>query len=166
MLLLPDLIVGSVCDLTPELLERYGIDTLLMDFDNTIMAYTEEAPSRNVLSWLESVKSSGVRLCIVSNTKRGRAPAFAESNGIACITAAKKPFQRGVREAKKRFADSKKLALVGDQIYTDVLGANVGGVFSILVTPIHLHNIWLRLRNDLEKPWIALGRRRLLRDKT
>ncbi|MBQ7565732.1 MAG: YqeG family HAD IIIA-type phosphatase [Oscillospiraceae bacterium] len=166
MLLLPDLIVGSVCDLTPELLEWHGIDTLLMDFDNTIMAYTEDVPSQDVLSWLESVKNSGICLCIVSNTKRGRAPAFAEKNGIDCITAAKKPFQRGVREAKKRYAGSKKLALVGDQIYTDVLGANIGGVFSILTKPIHLHNIWLRLRNDLEKPWIAWGRRRLRLDET
>ena len=50
-------------------------------------------------------------------------------------------------------------ALAGDQIYTDVLGANCAGAKSILVTPIHLHNIWLRLRHVAEKPFIAMGKR-------
>lgn len=160
MILLPDLICDSVCDLTPEFLSQNGVCTLLLDFDNTIMAYTEDTPSPDVLCWLDALKQSGVTLCVVSNTKRGRAPNFAKTHGIDCIVHARKPFQRGIHEAKRRFG-VQGVALVGDQIYTDVLGANCGGLISILIKPIRLHNFWLRARHFLEKPWIAMRRRRI-----
>ena len=52
-------------------------------------------------------------------------------------------------------------ALAGDQIYTDTLAANRAGVRSILVEPIHLHNVWLRLRHVAELPFIHLAKRRM-----
>jgi len=162
----PQRIYNSLCDLTPAVLQSENISVLLMDFDNTIVPYTCDVPAKNVIDWLESVKTAGICLCVVSNTKKGRAPRFCQTHGIDCITHAKKPFQKGIKEALKRYGNTPgKIALVGDQIFTDVLGANCGGILSVLVTPIHLHNIWLKLRHYLELPMIYLGKRRLRRGK-
>lgn len=159
--LIPDLIYDSVIQLTPEVLRGLGIDVLFLDFDNTIVPYTSDVPSAQVADWFDSVKAAGIRLCVVSNTKRARAPEFCRRLEIDCVTHANKPFPNGIRRAMALYPDAEKIALVGDQIYTDVLGANWSGVTSILIRPIHLHNIWLKMRHWLEKPWIAIGRRRL-----
>ncbi|MBR2897837.1 MAG: YqeG family HAD IIIA-type phosphatase [Oscillospiraceae bacterium] len=160
--LIPKLIVPSVCELTPELLKEKNISLLLMDFDNTLLPYTEDTADETVLAWLTSVQEAGIRLCVLSNTKRDRAPAFCRAHGIDCITHARKPFQSGIRRCLSQYAaEGEVAALVGDQIYTDVLCANTAGLLSILVTPLHLHNVWLKLRHVLEKPWIAIGKRRL-----
>ena len=157
--LVPKWIYKSICQLTPELLQELGIDVLLMDFDNTIVPYTCDIPAEGVSAWLKTMNESDIQLCVVSNTKRGRAIRFCKEYGIDCITHAKKPFQKGIREALRRYADRDgNIALVGDQIFTDVLGANCGGLISILVKPIHLHNIWLQLRHVLELPFIAIGK--------
>ena len=159
--LIPKLILPSVHELTPERLQSLGVTVLFMDFDNTLLPYTDDTPPQALLDWLDAVRASGVTLCVLSTTKRGRAPAFCEAHGIACITRARKPFLDGMHRALRRFPPGDGIAaLVGDQIYTDVLCANRAGVLSILVTPLHLHNVWLKLRHVLEKPWIAIGRRR------
>lgn len=162
--LVPKLIYSSVCELTPEVLQKHGVCVLLMDFDNTIVPYTCDVPTNEVSNWLKELTASQIRLCVVSNTKKGRAVRICKEYGIDCITHARKPFQKGIREALHRYGDRDgKIALVGDQIFTDVLGANCGGIISILVKPIHLHNVWLWLRHVLELPFIAIGKRRLRR---
>ena len=163
--LVPRMIFGSVCDITPEFLRSKGIEALFMDFDNTIVPYTNDVPTEEVNAWLSMMKESGVTLCVVSNTKRGRAIQFCKQRGIDCVTHSKKPFQKGIREALSRHdVNANRVALVGDQIYTDVLGANCGNLCSILVRPIHLHNIWLKLRHVAELPFIAIGKRRIRRE--
>lgn len=164
---IPKLILPSVCELTPELLKKHNITLLLMDFDNTLLPYTEDIANETVLAWLASVQEAGIKLCVLSNTTRDRAPAFCRAHGIDCVTHARKPFQCGVRRCLSRYsADRETVALVGDQIYTDILCANTAGMLSVLVTPLHLHNIWLKLRHVLEKPWIAIGKRRLRNAET
>ncbi len=162
--LVPKWICDALTDISPQWLKERGVDVLLMDFDNTIVPYTSDVPSREIENWFMELKNAGLRLCVVSNTKRGRAVQFCRERGIDCITHAKKPFQRGIREAITRFGGDKgRFALVGDQIFTDVLGANCAGITSVLVRPIHLHNFWLQARHVLEKPFIAIGKRRLNR---
>ena len=158
--LIPNLIYESICDLTPQVLKQHNVDVLLMDFDNTIVPYTCDIPQECVNAWFRQMHEAGITLCVVSNTTRGRAVDFCNARGIACITHAKKPFPIGIQKALEMYPEQKgKIALVGDQIYTDILGANLGGVKSILIKPLHLHNVWLKLRHVLELPWIALGKR-------
>ena len=160
--LIPKLIVDRLTDLTPDFLRQQGIEFLMLDFDNTIVPYTTNEPDSEMEGWLRQIQQSSVGICVVSNSKRGRVVEFCSARGIPCITHSKKPFQRGIKRCKKMFdLDMTKTAMVGDQIYTDVLGGNCAGAFSILVTPIHLHNIWLRLRHIAELPFIAIGKRRL-----
>ena len=159
--LLPRLIVDQLTDLTPELLGEYGIRSLFMDFDNTIVPYTTDVPTEAMDRWLTALQESEIFLCVVSNSRNQRVVRFCNAHGLHCVTRSRKPFQKGIREALTRYhLDPKTTALVGDQIFTDVLGANCGGLTSILVTPIRLHNIWLKLRNVAEQPFIFLARGR------
>ena len=159
----PDIIVHRLTDLTPELLKNHGIDFLMLDFDNTIVPYTQNDPTPEMAAWLERMCESEIGLCVVSNSKRDRVVKFCDARELPCITHAKKPFSKGIHACHARFGfDKARAALVGDQVYTDVLGANCAGVRSILVTPIHLHNIWLKLRHVAEIPFIAMGRKNRL----
>lgn len=158
---LPNLIADSITDLTPELLDKKGIKLLMLDFDNTIVPYTTNIPTEQMDKWLKSMVVSPIQLCVVSNSKRYRVKVFCKTYGIDCITHARKPFSKGIRECLRRYNIPKEnCALVGDQIYTDVLGANGVGVQSVLVTAIHNHNFWLKARHVLELPWIFAARTR------
>ena len=164
--LIPDLILPALTDLTPQLLRARGIGLLLMDFDNTIVPYTTDVPTEPMQRWLREMQESGIRLCVVSNSKKPCVQVFCREYGLACITHAKKPFQRGICAAKEQYGlPPAQMALVGDQIYTDVLGANCGGLMSILVRAIDNHNFWLKLRHVAELPFIAIGKRRIHHEK-
>lgn len=159
--LLPKHIARSLPQLTPELLHRLNIRLLMLDFDNTIVPYTTDIPTEEMQRWLESMKQSDIQLCVVSNSKRERVKVFCNAYGLDCITHAKKPFAKGIRQCLQRYGiPAEQAALVGDQIYTDTLGANCRGVTSILVSAISNHNFWLKARHVLELPFIAMARRR------
>lgn len=154
--LFPDLILKSLTDLTPDMLRARGVEFLMMDFDNTIVPYTTDAPTDKMRQWLTNMQDSGIRLCVVSNSKRPRVKVFCEKYGLNCITHAKKPFQKGIRECLATYQlQPQQAALVGDQIYTDVLGAKSGGLTAILVSAIHNHTVWLKLRHVAELPFIG-----------
>lgn len=159
--LLPTLIADAVTDLTPELLHDRGIRLLMLDFDNTIVPYTTDVPTEKMAAWLQTMLASDIPICVVSNSHKPRVRVFCESRGIPCITHAKKPFSRGILECLRKFdMPPGECALAGDQIYTDALGANCAGVQSILVSAIHNHNIWLKLRHAAELPFIFVARKR------
>ena len=159
--LLPTMIVRSVTQLTPDFLRGRGIRLLMLDFDNTIVPYTTDTPAPEMAAWLERMKASDIQLCVVSNSKRERVKIFCKAYGIPCITHAKKPFSKGIRQCLEKFdLPAEQCALAGDQIYTDTLGANGCGVQSVLVKAIHNHNIWLKLRHVAELPFIFAARKR------
>lgn len=159
--LLPKVIIDELPDLTPEFLAQRGIRLLMLDFDNTIVPYTTDVPTEKMLAWLRVMQLSEIKLCVVSNSKRDRLRFFCEKYGIPCITHAKKPFTKGIKECLETFnIPACEAALVGDQIFTDTLGANSAKIQSILVKAIDNHNFWLKGRHVLEKPFIYAARRR------
>lgn len=158
--LIPKMLCPALTDLTVERLHRAGVTFLMLDFDNTIVPYTNDVPTPEIEAWLQAMQASDIGLCVVSNSHKTRVVKFCEARGIPCITHSKKPFTKGIFQCRDKFSlDLSHAALVGDQIYTDVLGANCAGAVSILVRPIHLHNIWLRLRHVAELPFIFIGKR-------
>ena len=159
--LLPAVIVESAPQLTPEILQKMGIRLLMLDFDNTIVPYTTNTPTPEMANWLRQIAASDIRLCVVSNSRKSRVREFCKTYGLTCITHAKKPFSRGIRQCLRQFGiDPAAAALVGDQIFTDTLGANCAGVRAILVRAIDNHNIWLKLRHVAELPFIFAARKR------
>ena len=159
---LPGLMTDELTDITPELLRMRGIKLLMLDFDNTIVPYTTTNPTEEMESWLKAMNElPDIKLCIVSNSHNDRVPKFCRERNMDVITHAKKPFPKGINECLKKYAiPAGEAALVGDQIYTDTLGANSAGVTSILVKAIDNHNFWLKARHVLEKPFIFAARKR------
>ena len=164
--LLPWRIADELPDLEPAWLKEQGIQLLMLDFDNTIVPYTTNVPTQRMDAWLQMMKRSEIQICVVSNSKRERVKFFCEKFGIPCIAHAKKPFSRGIRACLEKFGVPREnSALVGDQIYTDTLGANCAGVRSVLVKAINNHNIWLKLRHIAELPFILIARKRRMKNE-
>lgn len=158
---LPNFVFPKLTDITPEFLQGRGITLLLLDFDNTMLPYTTDVPSGELLRWMEVMQRGGIRLCIVSNSRKPRVPHFSERYGVPCVTRAAKPATGGIRRAMQSFgASQEQTALAGDQIFTDVLGANLAGVTSLIVKSIHNHTVLLKLRHLFEVPFLAMAHRR------
>lgn len=159
--LLPKAMTDAVTDLTPSYLWGLNIRLLMLDFDNTIVPYTTDVPTAKMQMWLETMMESDISICVVSNSKNDRVKNFCRQYGLDCITRARKPFSDGIRRCMEEYElEPDACALVGDQIFTDVLGANCTGIHSILVKAIHNHNFWLKLRHVAEMPFIFVARKR------
>ena len=155
--LLPGLITDELTDLNPEVLRGYGIRLLMMDFDNTIVPYTTNIPTEKMERWLRMMVQSPIQLCVVSNSKRDRVRVFCGKYGISVITHARKPGTKGIRECLSQFEiPAEDAALVGDQIFTDTIGANLCGIHTILLEPIKYEDgKSFKIRRKLEKRIIA-----------
>lgn len=159
--LLPTFVADAVTDISPAFLRSRNIRLLMLDFDNTIVPYTTNDPTAEVAAWLEEMKASGIAACVVSNSRNDRVPAFCGKYGLDCILRSKKPFPVGIPKCLEKYGiPAGQAVMVGDQIFTDTLGGNLGGTQTILVKPIHNHNFWLKARHVLEQPFIYLARKR------
>jgi HAD superfamily phosphatase (TIGR01668 family) len=137
-LLTPHYRVHRVWELTPERLRQWGLYYLLVDVDCTLTRYQQGEPMPEAAAWIEQMGIEGFTLCLVSNGRRRRIGQFAERFHLPCISSAMKPLPWGVRTAIRRLeCPPQETALVGDQIFADVMAARLAGVRSILVEPIH-----------------------------
>lgn len=160
--LLADVEIGSIYELTPQWFQERGIKLMLLDFDNTIIAYTVKEPTEQFLAWKETMEGVGVELMVVSNSRKSRrVPSFCEPIGLKFIRHAGKPDPRGILRAMEEMGYTKEeTAMAGDQTFTDILGGNLAGVTSVLVRPIHFSNPFQKVRFAVEQPFIRLGRRK------
>jgi HAD superfamily phosphatase (TIGR01668 family) len=134
----PDLRVSGVADIPlPDLLAR-GIRGVALDLDNTITAWNGSEIPVPIGAWLRAAREAGLRLCIVSNTSRpARVERIAGAIGADWVARAAKPSRRAFREAMRRMGTKpEQTAAVGDQIFTDIWGANRAGLYTILVEPL------------------------------
>ena len=160
---LPAVMTDALTDILPSWLMKQNIRLLMLDFDNTIVPYTTCEPTKLMRAWLEMMRNCDIQVCIVSNSHNDRVPKFCREYGLDCITHAKKPFSKGILECLAKYGiPASQAALVGDQIFTDTLGANGCGVRAILVKAIDNHNFWLKARHALEMPFILLAKNRRL----
>lgn len=162
--LLPWRQTHSIYDLTGESLAEKGIRFLMADLDNTLIPYSVSAPDEALRRWLEDLRAHGVTLFLLSNSRKAaRAPGFANALGIPYLCHAGKPRRGGYRRAMAAHAvTAEESAMVGDQIFTDTLGANRAGVRSILVEPIELRGNpgrYLRYWAELPMRWLSRDRK-------
>ena len=159
--LLPTWRTENVTQVTTDFLSAQNIRLLMLDFDNTIIPYTTNTPTEAVISWLHTVSEMGITVCVVSNSKKNRVRDFCKKYELHCITHAKKPLSKGIKQCISQFGIPKNQAiLIGDQIFTDTLGGNCAGVATVLVRSIHNHTFWLKLRHVAEMPFILLAKNR------
>lgn len=153
----------SVLDIRPEDLTRRGITLLLADLDNTLVPYKTPVPTEELKRWREELEAGGVKLFLLSNSRKpGRPKRFADALGIDFIGHAGKPKRGGFLAAMERTGRTPtQTAIVGDQIFTDILGGTRAGVTTILVRPIRLAgNPGRYIRYWVETPFRLVGQRR------
>ena len=152
-LLYPQKHLNSIYELDTAELRSMGIRGIIADMDNTLVPWNDRAVRPRLASWLAGLKKEGFRLCIVSNNSRERGGQLACELGIPAVWYAVKPRRRAFRRALHIMElTSQETAVIGDQIFTDVLGGNRLGLYTILVTPISEKEfIWTRLMRKLER---------------
>lgn len=153
MLLKPDIKLKRVTDITPEILEKYNINSLILDVDNTLSTHHGQILTDGLEDWLKLMKENGIRLTVLSNSNEKRVKPFAEKIGLPYISLGLKPLPFGyIRALKMSDSKRKNTAIVGDQIFTDVLGGQCVGVKTILLTPIKPEDgISFKIRRKLER---------------
>lgn len=127
----------SVLDIDLEALKRLGIRGLVVDLDNTIVARDSHVPTDELKSWLARAKSMGFKLCILSNNWMNRVSRIAKQLDLPLVARAAKPRRKAFTQAMDEIGTTvETTAVIGDQIFTDVLGGNLAGLYTILVVPI------------------------------
>ncbi len=151
----PNLLIDKVQDLDLRILSKNNIKGLIFDIDNTLAAHFQKEADDNILKWLERLKSQGFKFCIVSNASKERVTKFNEKISAYALHRASKPSKKSLLKAAKYMEiKPEETALVGDQIFTDVLGGNKLKMFTILVNPISEKEIlFIKLKRNLEK-WV------------
>ncbi len=139
MLLKPNIKLERITDITPKILRKYNINSLILDVDNTMSTHHGDILTEGLTDWLLLMKNSGIKLIVLSNSKEKRVKPFAEKINLPFISLGLKPLPFGYFRAIKQIQSKRRnTAIVGDQIFTDVLGGNAVGVKTILLTPILL----------------------------
>ncbi|MBP3654182.1 MAG: YqeG family HAD IIIA-type phosphatase [Oscillospiraceae bacterium] len=144
----------DIYEITPEFLREQGVELLLMDLDNTLSPYIVDDATDGLKAWIEDLKQGGIEPFIFSNNKGDRPAMFAEQLNVEFVKLAKKPRQGMLHTVlEQKGKTPAQTAIIGDQIYTDVLCGAIGGLYSIVVRPILLHNPLHALRYGAEFPF-------------
>lgn len=135
--LLPKEFVFSVFEITPEKLNKLGIKGIITDLDNTLIEWNRADATEEIKAWLKELQNAGIQVIIASNNNEERVKRFAEPLGIPYIYRAKKPLGRAYLAALEQLKLPKKeVAMVGDQLLTDIMGANRLNLYTFLVRPV------------------------------
>ena len=150
----PFLLKKDITAVSVDLLYEMGIKALLLDVDNTLTTHNSQDLSPAVSAWLEDVKAKGITPVIVSNGTTKRVKPFAERLGLPFTASAAKPLPCGfLRAMKERGLKRCECVVIGDQIFTDVLGGKAAGMRVIQVLPIDIDTdtAFIHFKRKLEK---------------
>ena len=133
----------------------------MLDLDNTLVPWNEGAVTEEAAEWMRSVLRAGMKICLLTNNYSSVARAVAEQFGVSSIKGALKPSPWAFGGALKMLdVQASQAAVVGDQIFTDVLGGKLAGMRAVLVRPLGSAEFpttkFMRL---LERPLLAHLRR-------
>lgn len=142
-ILLPILRYRGVEHIEFEKLDKHNVKGILLDVDNTLIDYHKNL-SNKIINWVQEAKDRGFKVCILSNSnKEEKIKKVADTLEIKYIMFARKPLQVGFKKAIKLLdLKPENIAMVGDQVFTDVLGANISKMVSVYVDPIDRKEYW------------------------
>lgn len=133
----PKIYAGSLTDIDPDMLIKRSIKGILFDLDNTIVCRNASRCDPEVLEWLGELRGRGFKMGIVSNNSARRVGDMAAYLDMPAVYRAVKPFRRPFLRALRMLGTPPhETALIGDQIFTDILGGNMAGLYTILVAPL------------------------------
>ena len=152
-LLVPNQRLNDIFEIDPDHLESLGIKGIITDMDNTLVPWSDRTVYPRLTEWFTMLKERGFKLYIVSNNSRERGALLAGELDIPAIWYAVKPRRKAFRRAIDEMGLSpEEVAVVGDQVMTDVLGGNRLGLYTILVNPISEKEFfWTKLNRLIEK---------------
>ena len=140
MILYPNVHLKSVLEITIEFLHKNQINALILDVDNTLIDYDKNL-QLEIIEWAKNLKANNIKLYILSNTNKKEK--VTEKLKIEYMYFAKKPLKTGFKKIQEKLQEKpENIAVVGDQIFTDVLGGNRCKMFTILVDPINPKDYW------------------------
>lgn len=146
----------KVTDITAKFLKKNNINAVILDVDNTLIDL-DRKPLKDIEKWADSLKDEKIKICIASNSiKKQKVTKVAEKLDVPFIYFSTKPLKRGLKKAKKILKEeNENIAEIGDQLFTDVLGANRMKMFSILTKPISGEKTKLgALKRKIEKTYL------------
>ncbi len=127
----------SIYDVDYNTLYAQGIRLILTDLDNTLISYKHTDPDERLFQWKKEMEEIGFKIIVVSNSERPRVEHFAKLFKVEYVNSATKPLKRGYKKGLKKTNYSKEeVIFMGDQLMTDIYGANRVGMKSILITAI------------------------------
>lgn len=153
-LVVPDLRIERIEELTRASLEALGVRAVLVDVDCTLCRYQQEDIPAEKVEWVQKTLQGGWQVCLVSNGRSGRIGRLAQRLGVPFVAGALKPFSFGCRRALRKLGLApSEAAMVGDQLFADVVAARWVGIKSVLVRPIHPEDEpWFtRMKRPLER---------------
>ena len=167
-LFFPTIYRRRITDVTVEDLRRMGAACVLLDVDNTLTTHDAPDLTDAVKAWLSTMEAAGLALVIVSNNSAERVAPFAEKIGLPFCAHARKPLPFGFRAAAKQAGvPRKRCVVIGDQIFTDILGANLAGMKSVLLEPIQpeVEQKFIVFKRKIERPMLNSRRQKARREQ-
>ncbi len=159
----PSYYINKANDIDVATLKKLNIHGIILDIDDTLTPHKCSTPNEGIEFWIKSIQQNGIKLILVSNNFKKRVESFAKLLGLPYISFGMKPFSYGFHKAIDELGIPKsEIAIIGDQIFTDIMGANFLGIKSILVEPVsESKTFMLKLKRFLEIPI----KNRILKDK-
>ncbi|MFW6230386.1 MAG: YqeG family HAD IIIA-type phosphatase [Halanaerobium sp.] len=140
----PDYHFNCISDIDFNLLKDYNIKGIILDIDNTTMAYSSKELKSVISDWINKVADEDFRVTFVSNTTPERADFVSNYFDKPAYGYAAKPFGFAFKRAIQSMdLSNEKIVMIGDQIFTDILGGNLAGFMTILVEPIESKDFFL-----------------------
>lgn len=142
----------NVLGISEDFLKQNGIDALILDLDNTLSLHGSPAAEEGIPEWLDNMRALGVKMVVVSNNTNHRVAPLARKLGLPFIANGAKPLTIGITRALRFLGvPRERTAVVGDQIFTDVMGGNLARTRTILVEPFHAEkNLFFRIKRAAE----------------
>ena len=150
---IPDIYQKSIYTIDYDKLLERGIKFILFDLDNTIVPVTLRKPNKKIKELFEDLKDKGFTLIIFSNSNKKRIKPFKDDLEVDCCANAKKPNKKKFLKVINEFHLSvDEIAIIGDQILTDIVGGNKIGITTILVNPVSTYDpFFTRINRKFER---------------
>ena len=141
---IPDIYQKSIYHIDYDKLLDSGIKCILFDLDNTCAPYKDREANKRLIELFEMLKDKGFKLIIFSNAPKKRIAPFKKALNVDCLASARKPSKKNFVKILKLFNyNLSEVAIVGDQLYKDILGGNRMGIKTILVNPMSMDDMIL-----------------------
>lgn len=160
--ILPNRHVKDVFEITPEELKAQGIKGIITDLDNTLVAWDVADATDQVIEWFKMMADNNIKVTIISNNNQDRVRVFSEPLNTPFIYSARKPLGKAFKKATKQMGlKREEIVVMGDQLFTDVLGGNIGGFYTVLVVPVaKTDGKFTKINRMMEKRLLDWMRRR------